>query len=1205
MGIMCFASVTIMAQGKQKKFHLPPTAQYVKGTLIMKIKPEYKSYMRAEGLDLPSFRRAQQKLNITQALRPYPDHAPTARVNNLTGEPLVDMSTIYFVDYRADVEVEEAINLLWTEDAYEFIEPRYIQTPFLTPNDPTLTTNLNAYTLGDIQAFGAYDYVTGSANVVAGWVDTGYWNGRPDMDANIKYNTAEINGNGIDDDANGYVDDYAGWDFFQNDGNPNVGANTHGFATARIYGANTNNALQGAGVSFNCAFRNIRAGSNTEIMYGYEGIAYAADNGCHVINCSWGSDYYSAYGETVVNYATINKNCAVIVACGNSASDIRYYPAAYRRAISVAVLVGAGIVSSPSTYNYTVDLATPGWGTFTSNAAPVVTSAVALTYRRFHDILGDASFTPYRAAQRVRAMATNIDGLNAAQYQNKLGNGLLNMLKSVNDALLTPSMRITTDVLSITSGDGDAEAESGETIQLAVNMKNWLDATSALTVTLVPDAATAPYVTMIVDTYSPGAIASLGTTNQNFSFSISPTAPPDLEMNFKVVYADGTYSDFEYLTYTANPNYVNITNNLLDITVSGKGNLGHNDFPYNAKGIGVSYNGTNGTLYEGSFLIGNSGTSLSDNARLSTGYPSTDWVAGTRIAVNPAPASSDHETQAVFSDTGNPAPLGLQVTQKTYNFNNANDDDYLIVEYIITNTSGVNRMGLYTGLFMDWDIQSNNLDPFAYAKNVCSYDVSKKMIYAHENGYNDYYAVALLSEQAFTSKAYVGGTATFTDAQKFIDISNAPTPATATISTPNDIYQYIGAGSFDLLAGQTKRVIFAIIGGNSLAALDASRLSAINNYYGQIFGKVPVNAVSATQATGDTEMKDAEGWTHYYKAGSPNTLLLSVKKDNAVDIVPNQVMAGYGGNPYYTQITAPYVVNPAGWFVMNRYWEVNPTIQPSAPIEVKMYYSQADFNALQIPCANLITHNQMEFFKFKTGSGIDPNPANGHSGATLADLLMLPATLGTVGTTGDNFYASFQVAGFSGGGGGGTGDASSLPVELQYFDANLLHSHIVKLQWATLTELQSDKFIVERSADGISTEIVTTVAAAGNSTEIKKYETFDYKPVVRKAYYRLKMVDIDGSYTYSHWAEINANFSGITLAPNPSAGQFSLFTISNQSVETAHIEVFNEVGQKIFTKDISGEKVNIDLSAMPDGVYLIKYISEARTIPLKWVKNSQ
>lgn len=139
--------------------------------------------------------------------------------------------------------------------------------------------------------------------MVVAVIDNGVDQTHEDLKASIAVNSGEIPGNFIDDDNNGAVDDYNGYNLaWEDDGTQpgvtyNNGAGGHGTNVAGIVSATTNNALGIAGIANRCKLFPIKAAPvNTgSIVYGYEGMIYAAQRGFKVINCSWGSQSRSGF----------------------------------------------------------------------------------------------------------------------------------------------------------------------------------------------------------------------------------------------------------------------------------------------------------------------------------------------------------------------------------------------------------------------------------------------------------------------------------------------------------------------------------------------------------------------------------------------------------------------------------------------------------------------------------------------------------------------------------------------------------------------------------------------------------------------------------------------------------------------------------------------------------------------------------------------
>ena len=146
----------------------------------------------------------------------------------------------------------------------------------------------------------------------------------------------------------------------------------------------------------------------------------------------------------------------------------------------------------------------------------------------------------------------------------------------------------------------------------------------------------------------------------------------------------------------------------------------------------------------------------------------------------------------------------------------------------------------------------------------------------------------------------------------------------------------------------------------------------------------------------------------------------------------------------------------------------------------------------------------------------------------------------TGNTTSGTVTSSLNTTGFSPFTTGSTGSGNTLPVELTDFYGHLT-PHGVELNWVTMTEINVDYFEVERSEDADYFELVGMETAAGNSKHRLEYDLLDDELPTETVYYRLKMVDLDGTYEYSRViqmtpTETNGNLTPVF--PNPAtAGQ--------------------------------------------------------------------
>ncbi len=191
---------------------------------------------------------------------------------------------------------------------------------------------------------------------------------------------------------------------------------------------------------------------------------------------------------------------------------------------------------------------------------------------------------------------------------------------------------------------------------------------------------------------------------------------------------------------------------------------------------------------------------------------------------------------------------------------------------------------------------------------------------------------------------------------------------------------------------------------------------------------------------------------------------------------------------------------------------------------------------------------------------------------------------------------------------------TALPVELSSFAASIISGRDVTLNWSTATEVNFSKFIVERTVKGANAwSQIVSVTAAGNSNSPKPYSYTDRKLNTGSFEYRLKMVDNDGTYSYSN-STVEAtvakpkNFEMSQNYPNP----FNPTTkVDYQLAEDAHVvvEIYNITGQKVAQvlneQQAAGYytmQVNSGItSSLASGIYLYRIAAVGNTSDAKFV----
>jgi subtilisin family serine protease len=374
-----------------------------------------------------------------------------------------ELAHIYQLDFQSLADPKAVARDLGRDEHLLYAEPRYIHRICDAPNDPNFQNGLQWF-FNTVHAVEAWDITHGDHSVVLGIVDTGVDKNHPDLEANKWFNIGEDadgdsafsdpDWNLVDDDGNGYVDDFFGWDFqgFNGlpDGQPDEGATLHGTHTAGICCAATDNGIDNAGMSWNCSYMTVKVSRDGEeqIRRGYEGIQYAADNGADVINLSWARpDTASAFEQEIIDSA-FAKGCILVAAAGNDVPGEAYappdtcplmYPAAYDHVVAVAATDMADRAASFTYYGSWIDVCAPGNGMYshlwddsfgmrssTSAACAVVTGVAGLLKTLEPDMTSD------EFATRMHTTSDNIDMLNPT-YNGWLGGGRVNAYRALEN----------------------------------------------------------------------------------------------------------------------------------------------------------------------------------------------------------------------------------------------------------------------------------------------------------------------------------------------------------------------------------------------------------------------------------------------------------------------------------------------------------------------------------------------------------------------------------------------------------------------------------------------------------------------------------------------------------------------------------------------------------------------------------------------------
>ena len=863
---------------------------YLPKTVILKLKPEFRHLGTLSAIQHQEFNKVLNFLGVDNFSRKYPRHsAPDVKMNSL-GQAYADLSLIYQLQYSNNVNLEVAINQVLASGIFQYAEPHYIHKAFdFEPNDVRADSvagnQRNAFKR--IRAYKAWDLALGGSqgdtSVVIGIVDSGTDTDHPDLAANFKKNYADPI-DGIDNDNDGYIDNFMGYDLAGSDYTNVVpdndpvcsGANTnHGSHVSGCASQVSNNGTGGAGIGFNCkllpvkcaADNDTRGGGVAYIIAGYDGIVYAADHGAQIINCSWGGPGGGSFGQDIIDYATINKNSLVVAAAGNSGLNEENYPSSYQYAISVAATNSSNdSKASFSTYDYTVDISAPGNGidatifnnTYTSQsgtsmASPIVAGAAGLVLSKY------PSYTALQIGQRLKATTDNhyVAGPNVtspvntgAAVQNKLGTGRLNAFRALIDPTNVPSV-VFQDRMIVDNNDNAFVVN--DTLYITGKFINYLASTTNLNAS-IRAVANGANVTPIDTTTNLGVINTLAVdsnTADPFTFKINAGTPQNTAITFRVLLLDGTYSDKYFFTVTVNVDYINITINEVHTTITSKGKIGYNQ-DGQLEGLGFSYNGNN-LLYEGGVMMGTSTSIVSDCVRGTTGTAADVDFASSLNVFRQVPATfSEFDVHGRFNDSPASPTQNLSVAHSAYAWSTPGNTKYVIVEYVMKNTGSSALNNLYTGIAADWDVDN-------FANNKSDYEANKKMGYTYCTDANGKYAGIKLLTNSAPPSFYVldnvaggGGGVDINDAGDFFSTSDKYTALSTqrlqggnTAAAGNDVLNVMSAGPYSINPGDSAVVAFALIAGDDLADIQSSADSADVKYNGPQALGVTENSGSA------------------------------------------------------------------------------------------------------------------------------------------------------------------------------------------------------------------------------------------------------------------------------------------------------------------------------------------------------------------------
>lgn len=281
-------------------------------------------------------------------------------------------------------------------------------------------------------------------------------------------------------------------------------------------------------------------------------------------------------------------------------------------------------------------------------------------------------------------------------------------------------------------------------------------------------------------------------------------------------------------------------------------------------------------------------------------------------------------------------------------------------------------------------------------------------------------------------------------------------------------------------------------------------------------------------------------------------------------------------------------------YTMKRYWNVNTLSAIDEPVNVQFPYLQSEVDeivqaAQAYQAANPSSkYENFNWFKI-VGEDFVPN-------STIVTPVNIINSIRLENSFAGQQSASFKIAQFNdivsfSGGSGATGVGglnNPLPVTLLYFVGDCQNND-VNLSWATATELNADKFIVEASFNGKDFSSIGEVDASGNSTTIKLY---NFKIASSNySYYRLKQVDFDGKFEFSKIIETPCNSVKDASKSYYSTSEGFVVELLSSSNKKVQLSITSVNGQLVYSQSknvVKGtQRWTISSSNLPVGIYVI------------------
>lgn len=636
---------------------------------------------------------AAEKLNRTFRLKFKNDFPPQHLVKRIKKE-------------ISEIEIVELVSYPRLQSKEDYNDPLIDETPRLE----------------QISAYEAWEIEDGDTSITIGISDAGFLPGHEDLVGQLAKFWGEIPGNGIDDDGNGYIDDFNQFNLVPNENGTNWGntasSSDHGTRCAGIIGAEPNNGKGIIGVANKCRIFPIKiAPFGTEILtHAYESIIFAADRGLDILSCSWGSQgLYSGIEQAVIDYA-VAKGVTIIVSAGNtdfSTLDEQriqaFYPSAYKGVLAVGSVSENDIVAGSSSLGVHTRILAKGVNNLTavnqssayndresgtSFASPIVAGAAALVKARFKEL----DLQPQQIIEHLRQSTDIVSNINASIKE--ITPGRLNLFKALTTQPLGKPGFAIDDVLYFDEKENPkSRFREGEEVRPDIYLNNFLDGEGPLEFKLSTALDLSGNSIEFIDSVK--SIVLQANTDKlllnDFKFRMLDDV--NRPILFRVDISGNNYSDFFLFEFLPNPPIATFENDSLIFSMADNGRFGFfDDEQYYGKGF---MNKSDGNWFWEGGLFALSENTFSESLSLSSRFIPLESFSGYNNDMN------------VLTGVGNNNPVKFNIRQEVKTLEN---EATAQIDVYLENETGQTINNVAYAYELDWDL-GPGFDDYKYNKS--------------------------------------------------------------------------------------------------------------------------------------------------------------------------------------------------------------------------------------------------------------------------------------------------------------------------------------------------------------------------------------------------------------------------------------------------------------------------------------------------------